>query len=195
MKATSVKTKFAPTYFLGWGGEGKTSEKGRKRRKKLLPSSPEIAVLVAFFRAVLQLPYLSLSIRRKGLLLIVLWKILWHKQLTAVFKGTQLKGSTAQGQINGVSIKPITTDQKSSISKQLRIPCTARENARVQVAIGFSFHWLKKWREVCWPMTERGNAKKKSRKERTGNSVSVGNSCQTSIWLIQCSNTKMLVLI
>ena len=37
----------------------------------------------------------------------------------------------------------------------------ARENARVQVAIGFGFHWLKKWREFCWPITERGNAKPK----------------------------------
>ena len=36
----------------------------------------------------------------------------------------------------------------------------ARENARVQVAIGFGFasHWLKKWREFCWPITERSKA-------------------------------------
>ena len=35
----------------------------------------------------------------------------------------------------------------------------ARENRRVQVAIGFGFHWLKKWREFYWPITERSNAK------------------------------------
>ena len=39
----------------------------------------------------------------------------------------------------------------------------ARENTRVQVAISFCFasHWLKKWREFCWPITERSNAKPK----------------------------------
>ena len=39
----------------------------------------------------------------------------------------------------------------------------ARENARVQGAIGFGFgfHWMKKWREFCWPITELSNAKPK----------------------------------
>ena len=35
----------------------------------------------------------------------------------------------------------------------------ARENARVQVVIGFGFHWLKKWHKVSWPITEQSNAK------------------------------------
>ena len=39
----------------------------------------------------------------------------------------------------------------------------ARENARVQLAIGFGFasHWLRKWREFCQPITERSKAKPK----------------------------------
>ena len=38
-----------------------------------------------------------------------------------------------------------------------------QENAHVRVAIGFgsASHWLRKWREVCWPITERSNAKPK----------------------------------
>ena len=41
--------------------------------------------------------------------------------------------------------------------------CEAWENARVQVAIGFgiAFHWLRKWREFCWPITQQSNAKPK----------------------------------
>ena len=41
----------------------------------------------------------------------------------------------------------------------------ARENSRVQVAIsiGFGFYWLKKWREFCWPIIERSNAKPKEK--------------------------------
>ena len=37
----------------------------------------------------------------------------------------------------------------------------ALENARNQVAIGFSFasDWLKKWREISKPITERSKAK------------------------------------
>ena len=37
----------------------------------------------------------------------------------------------------------------------------ARENAREQVknGIGFASHWLTKWREFCWPITERSNVK------------------------------------
>ena len=35
----------------------------------------------------------------------------------------------------------------------------------MQVAIGFGlgfgFHWLKTWREFCWPITERSDAKPK----------------------------------
>ena len=55
-------------------------------------------------------------------------------------------------------------------SKQRNEPITtqinykARENARAQ-AIGFGFapHWLNKWREFCWPMTERSDAKRKQK--------------------------------
>ena len=38
----------------------------------------------------------------------------------------------------------------------------ARENARARGVIGFGFHWLKKWHEFCWPITERSNAKKQT---------------------------------
>ena len=39
----------------------------------------------------------------------------------------------------------------------------AREKACDQVKIGFGFasHWLKKWREFCWPITGRSKAKLK----------------------------------
>ena len=39
----------------------------------------------------------------------------------------------------------------------------ARENARVQLAIGFGFasHWLGKWHEICQPITERSKVKPK----------------------------------
>ena len=35
----------------------------------------------------------------------------------------------------------------------------ARENAHVQVVVGFGIasHWLRKWREFCWPIIERNN--------------------------------------
>ena len=39
----------------------------------------------------------------------------------------------------------------------------ARENARVQQAIGCGFapHWLRRWREFCQPITEQSKAKPK----------------------------------
>ena len=62
----------------------------------------------------------------------------------------------------------ITTDRNGAMSQSEFEAITsnrrqARENARVQVTIGFGFalHWLKKWREFCWPITERSNAKPK----------------------------------
>ena len=61
----------------------------------------------------------------------------------------------------------ITTDANSTMCQsEYKITCTwrqARENARAQVAFGFglAFHWLKKWREFCWPITERSKVKPK----------------------------------
>ena len=63
---------------------------------------------------------------------------------------------------------PITRDEDSSVNQSEFevITCNrrqARENARVQPAIGFGFasHWLRKWREFCQPITEQSKAKPK----------------------------------
>ena len=57
-------------------------------------------------------------------------------------------------------LHPITTDTNIAMSQSEyeANSCNgrkARENACVQVAIcfGFVFHWLKTWREFCWPIT------------------------------------------
>ena len=63
---------------------------------------------------------------------------------------------------------PTTTDASSAMSQSEYEAITrnrrkARENARLQVAIGFGFasHWLDKSHEFCWPITERSDAKPK----------------------------------
>ena len=33
----------------------------------------------------------------------------------------------------------------------------------VKRGLGFAFHWLKKWREFCWPITERSNTNQNKR--------------------------------
>ena len=39
--------------------------------------------------------------------------------------------------------------------------CQARENAceQVMIGFGFGFDWLRKWREISYPITKRRNAK------------------------------------
>ena len=61
-------------------------------------------------------------------------------------------------------LQPITTDRNSAISQSefeamIRNRRKARKNVRVQVAIGFASHWLRKRHEFCWPITERSKAK------------------------------------
>ena len=49
----------------------------------------------------------------------------------------------------------------------------ARENACDQVMIGFGLvsRWLKKWREICSPITEHSKAKPKQLPNYFGNST------------------------
>ena len=69
------------------------------------------------------------------------------------------------------SLWPITRDATSAMCQSEFEAITwswrkARENVRKQaVAISFGFvsHWLKKWREFCRIITERSNAKKKTK--------------------------------
>ena len=52
---------------------------------------------------------------------------------------------------------------KPEIEENTCSRCQARESAWEQVTIGFDFasHWLRRWRVVCCPVTERNKAKPK----------------------------------
>ena len=56
-------------------------------------------------------------------------------------------------------------NEQSILKATARNRREARENAPMQVAIGFGFasHWLRKWCEFCWPITKRSNAKPKQK--------------------------------
>ena len=59
-------------------------------------------------------------------------------------------------------LRPITTGEGSAMnqSQLLAIICNllkAREESRVNGAIGFASHWLKNWRESFKPITKRSN--------------------------------------
>ena len=49
----------------------------------------------------------------------------------------------------------------------------ARENSCYQITIGFGFtsYWLKRWREFHQPITERGNAKPKQKRNYFRHSI------------------------
>ncbi len=63
-------------------------------------------------------------------------------------------------------LRPITNDIDNPVnqSKLEANTCNrheARENVRERVTIGFSSDWLRKWREILKPITERSNSKPK----------------------------------
>ena len=58
----------------------------------------------------------------------------------------------------------------------------ARENAPVQLVIGFGFasHWLRKCREFCQPITEQSKAKPKE-------TITFETQLKTAVYTSQCS--------
>ena len=72
--------------------------------------------------------------------------------------------TTVENLMPKLLLRPITTGTNSVMNQSefLAITCNllnAREESRVQGAIGFGFasHWLKNWREVFKPITKRSN--------------------------------------
>ena len=65
-------------------------------------------------------------------------------------------------------LQPITTDRKCAASQSIKInymPWASAKRGKMHacksrlVVVLFGSHWLKKWREFCWPIAERSNAK------------------------------------
>ena len=82
---------------------------------------------------------------------------------------------------------PITREEDSSVhqSEFEVITCNrrqARENARVQVAIGFGFvsHWLRKWHDFFRPIT--GQSKAKPKQARITFDTQVKTALISNLW-------------